>query len=126
MYALPTVAGGKCADIAIGCAGLLLALEGVPTFSEEHAQQLDYIDNLRAVDRRDTEVHQNVFVAFEAGWQVTAYLMGMMEKASGAFIELHSSVSTLARSCVFDICETAEAASVGLNRARASRKAMHF
>jgi hypothetical protein len=48
-YALPTVAGGKCADIAIGCAGLLLALEGVPTFSEEHAQQLDYIDNLRVV-----------------------------------------------------------------------------
>jgi hypothetical protein len=42
--------------------------------------------------------------------------MGMMEKASGAFIELHSSVSTLARSCVFDICETAEAASVGLGR----------
>jgi len=67
-YALPTVAGGKCADIAIGCAGLLLALEGVPTFSEEHAQQLDYIDNLRAVDRRDTEVHQNVFFAVEAGW----------------------------------------------------------
>jgi len=40
----------------------------------------------------------------------------MMEKASGAFIELHSSASTLARSCVFDICETAEAASVGLDR----------
>jgi hypothetical protein len=37
LYALPTVAGGKCADIAIACAGLLLALEGVPTFSEEHA-----------------------------------------------------------------------------------------
>jgi hypothetical protein len=37
LYALPTVAGGKCADIAIGCAGLLLALEGVPTFSEERA-----------------------------------------------------------------------------------------
>ena len=36
-YALPTVAGGKCADIAIGCAGLLLALEGVPTLSKEHA-----------------------------------------------------------------------------------------
>jgi hypothetical protein len=69
------------------------------------------------VDRRDTEVHQNVFVAFEAGgWQVTGYLMGMMEKASGAFIELHSSASTLARSCVFDICETAEAASVRVNR----------
>jgi hypothetical protein len=31
-------------------------------------------------------------------------------------IELHLSASTLARSCVFDICETAEAASVGLNR----------
>jgi hypothetical protein len=63
----------------------------VPAFSEEHAlvsainvirrngflgdfsvtspvadskeQQLDYIDNLRALDRRDTEVHRNVFVA---------------------------------------------------------------
>jgi hypothetical protein len=91
--------------------------------ADSKKQQLDYIDNLRVVDRRDTEVHQNVFVAFEAG---TGYRMGMMEKASGAFIELHSSVSTLARSCVFDICETAEAASVGLNRARASQKAVHF
>ena len=38
--------------------------------------------------------------------------------ASGAFIELRSNASTLARSCVFDICETAEAASVSLNRDR--------
>jgi len=66
--------------------------------------------------RRDTEVHQNVFVVVEAEGRVTGYRMGMMEKASGAFIELHSSASTLARSCVFDICETAEAASVSLNR----------
>jgi hypothetical protein len=36
-YKLPTLAGGKLADIAIGCAGLLVALEGVPAFSEEHA-----------------------------------------------------------------------------------------
>jgi hypothetical protein len=42
--------------------------------------------------------------------------MGMMEKASGALIELHSSAPTLARSCVFEICETAEAASVSLKR----------
>jgi hypothetical protein len=48
--------------------------------------------------------------------RVTGYLMGMMEKASGALIELHSSASTLARSRVSDICETAEAASVGWNR----------
>jgi hypothetical protein len=33
-----------------------------------------------------------------------------------ALIELHSSAPTLARSCVFEICETAEAASVSLKR----------
>jgi hypothetical protein len=78
---------------------------------------LDYIDNLRALDRRDTEVHQNVSVAIEArGGRVIGYRIGMVEKASGALIELHSSASTLARSCVFDICESAEAVSVGLNR----------
>jgi hypothetical protein len=36
-YTLPTAADGKFADIAIGCAGLLVALVGVPALSEEQA-----------------------------------------------------------------------------------------
>jgi hypothetical protein len=42
--------------------------------------------------------------------------MGMMEKASGALIELHSSASTLPAQASSIFVKLLEAASVGLNR----------
>jgi hypothetical protein len=69
------------------------------------------------MDRRDTEVHQNVFFAFEAGgWQVTGYVTAFWESAPEHSLSCHSCASTLARSRVFGQCETGQAAPVSLNR----------
>jgi hypothetical protein len=53
---------------------------------------------------------------------VTGYRMAMMEKASGALIQLHSSASTLPAQASSIFVKLLEAASVGLNRDKSVTK----